>query len=145
MLPSTAAWDWDLTPWLRGEAAVPCARSSYPSTPPKSSIDFEAVLAAHAAADGSFADHAIVREMVDGVADDVTAQRGSFLCAPHAGGMQFFAEADSRLQAGVRAGWASEHSAMPFWPLRCDPAPFVHLRVSLSPRQTSTLGSAACT
>ena len=121
MLPSTAAWDWDLSPWLRGESAVPCARSSFPDAPPKASINFEEVLAAHAAADGSFVDHAIVREMVDGVADDVTAQRGSFLCAPHAGGMQFFAEASSRLRAGVDEGWASEHARLPFWPLRCDP------------------------
>jgi hypothetical protein len=121
MLPSTAAWDWDLTPWRKGEAAVPCARSIYPGAPPQASINFDEVLAAHAAADGAFVDHAIVREMVDGIADDVTAQRGSFLCAPHAGGMQFFAEANTRLQAGVRAGWASEHDEMPFWPLRCDP------------------------
>ena len=121
MLPSTAAWDWDLSPWLRGESAVPCARSSFPDAPPKASINFEEVLAAHAAADGSFVDHAIVREMVDGVADDVTALRGSFLCAPHAGGMQFFAEASSRLRAGVDKGWASEHEELPFWPLRCDP------------------------
>ena len=89
---------------------MPCARSSFPDAPPKASINFEEVLAAHAAAAGSFVDHAIVREMVDGVADDVTAQRGSFLCAPHAGGMQFFAEASSRLRAGVDKGWASEHA-----------------------------------
>ena len=68
-----------------------------------------------------FADNAIVSEMMHGVADDVSAPRGSFLCAPHAGALRFYSEAHSRLQVNVQEGWAAEHADAPFWPLRCDP------------------------
>ena len=121
MLPSVAAWDWDLRPWAEGRPAVPSARSQFPDSPPQGSVNLREILVAHAEAGGEFADHAIVREMVDGIADDVVSVRGSFLCAPHSGGMEFHAEAAARLQAGVAAGWSSLHAELPYWPLRCDP------------------------
>ena len=48
---------------------------------PPSSLD----LARIALSNPAFADRAIVSEIVMGIADDVDAPRGSFLCAPHSG------------------------------------------------------------
>jgi hypothetical protein len=59
--------------------------------------------------------------MQHGVSDDVQAPRGSFLCAPHLGGMRFHEEAAQRLRTGVQEGWAAEYDSLPYWPLRCDP------------------------
>ena len=119
MLPSTVAWDWDLRPWLKGEPAVPTARSSAEQCPPKTSFNADVVEADLAR--GAFTDVGILREMLDGICDDVVGPRGSFLCAPHQGGLKFAEEAHSRLQAGVTAGWAAVYDALPYWPLRCDP------------------------
>ena len=121
MLPAMAEWDWDLRGLAEGRPAVPIARSSYPEFPPRSSLHLDQFVAAHVEAGGAFLDHRIVDEIVDGISDDVTAERGSFLCAPHAGAMEFHVEAQKRLQKGVAAGWAVEYAALPFWPLRCDP------------------------
>ena len=121
MQPEVADWDWDLTGLAEGRPAVPTARSSYPTTAPRSSLMLDEFIAAHAEADGAFVDHRIVDEVVDGISDDVTVERGSFLCAPHAGAMQFRDQAQARLLKGVSAGWAVEYAALPFWPLRCDP------------------------
>ena len=62
-----------------------------------------------------------MREIADGISDDVSSARGSFLCAPHAGAMEFHEQAEARLKSGVQEGWATEHVDIPFWPLRCDP------------------------
>ena len=121
MLPECSPWDWDLRGFAEGKPAVPMAKSSYPERPPHSSLHLHQFVQAHAEAAGSFLDHGIVREVLDGIADDVTGERGSFLCAPHAGAMEFSAQAAARLQAGVEAGWATEYASMPFWPMRCDP------------------------
>lgn len=101
---------------------MPTVRSSFPANPPRSSINPLEFIAAHAEAGGAFVDNNIVREVLDGISDDVVGVRGSFLCAPHSGAiMEFHAEAAARLQAGVDEGWASAYSELPFWPLRCDP------------------------
>jgi hypothetical protein len=121
MLPEVSDWDWDLTGLADGRPAVPTARSSYPSSAPRSSLLLDEFIAAHAEAGGAFVDHRIVDEVVDGISDDVTVERGSFLCAPHAGAMEHRAQAQARLLKGVNAGWAVEYAALPFWPLRCDP------------------------
>ena len=103
---------------MHGGDAVPTIPSSL-SSPPITGLELSAIGDAHAST--KFADNAIVSEMMHGVADDVSAPRGSFLCAPHAGALRFYAEAHSRLQVNVQEGWAAEHADVPFWPLRCDP------------------------
>ena len=109
-------WNWDLRPWAEGGEAVPTDPTG-PNSPPVVGFDWRAVRDS----DPGFADQEIVGEMLDGIADDVDAPRGSFLCAPHSGALRFYSEADSRLRAGVAEGWASEHAELPFWPIRCDP------------------------
>ena len=79
--------DWDLTGLAEGLPAVPTARSSYPTSAPRPSLLLDEFIAAHAEAGGAFVDHRIVDEVVDGISDDVTVERGSFLCAPYAGAM----------------------------------------------------------
>jgi hypothetical protein len=118
MTPGMERWVWDLRPLARGEPAVPVQRSSADGVQPPSAAT---VLAGFARVDASFADAAIVREVLDGVADDVQAPLGTFLCAPHSGALRFMAEAESRIEVGVEAGWSSRHDAIPFWPIRCDP------------------------
>ena len=119
MRPECLPWNWDLRPLAHGLPAVPSARSSYPDAPPHGSLRLAELEAAHAAS--PIADAAIVDEMLNGVSDDVQAVRGSFLCAPHVGALQFEEQARARLLAGVEAGYAHEYSQLPFWPLRCDP------------------------
>jgi len=118
MRPELAAWDWDLRPLAGGGAAVPTVPSGG-ALSPHSSLIAEAIRAAHA--EGGFDDEGIVSEMLSGINDDVKGPRGTFLCAPHSGALRFYSEARSRLQANVDGGWAVEHDALPFWPLRCDP------------------------
>eukprot|EP00900_Chrysochromulina_parva_P012558 jgi/Chrpa1/21302/Chrysochromulina_OHIO_Genome00025907-RA len=50
-------------------------------------------------------------EVLNGISDDVPALEGSFLCAPHTGALQFFEQAEKRVQAGITAGWSSAHGA----------------------------------
>ena len=119
MLPSTLPWDWDLRPWSRGESAVPTLRSSRDDNPPI--VSFARSVVAADLDSGEYSDKAILAELLHGVCDDVVGPRGSFLCAPHQGGLRYADEAASRLQAGVAEGWAAEYSQIPFWPLRCDP------------------------
>ena len=119
MLPSTLPWDWDLRPWLRGEPAIPTLRSAQADNPPP--VSFVRSVVATDLAEGVYSDKAILAEMLDGICDDVIGPRGSFLCAPHQGGLRFAAEAASRLQAGVTEGWAAEYAQVPYWPIRCDP------------------------
>ena len=77
MRPEAAAWDWDLRPLARGEAAVPFVPSSV-DDPPSTGLRLDAIRAS----DPSFPDRAIVAEMMAGIADDVDCVRGAFLCAP---------------------------------------------------------------
>ena len=119
MLPSTLPWDWDLRPWLRGEPAVPTVRSALADNPPP--VSFARSVVAADLAGGEYSDKAILAEMLNGICDDVVGPRGSFLCAPHQGGLRFAAEAASRLQTGVTEGWAAEYAQVPYWPIRCDP------------------------
>jgi hypothetical protein len=119
MLPQTAGFDWDLRPWAVGNRAIPMAQSAAAAGPVASSLN--RALLEEELRSGEFTDRAILREALDGIADDVVAERGSFLCAPHSGALRFFAEAQERLQVGVAAGWATEYAELPFWPLRCDP------------------------
>ena len=119
MLPGCQRWTWDLRPLALGLPAVPVEPSSYPQRPPHGSLDLAEVAAA--AAESPTPDGDIVLEMLNGVSDNVQGERGSFLCVPHVGALQFDEQARARLLAGVEAGYATEHSSMPFWPLRCDP------------------------
>ena len=119
MLPETLPWDWDLRPWVHGAPAVPTLRSSHGDNPPQ--VSFTQSVVAADLAGGEYSDKAILAEMLHGIVDDVVGPRGSFLCAPHQGGLRYADEAASRLQAGVSEGWAAEYSQVPFWPIRCDP------------------------
>jgi hypothetical protein len=118
MMPGLDRWVWDLRPLARGEPAVPVQRSSADGAPPPSAAS---VLEGFARVDADFADAEIVREVLDGVSDDVQAPVGTFLCAPHTGALRFMAEAESRVEVGVEAGWSKRHESVPFWPIRCDP------------------------
>ena len=118
MLPEAAPWDWDLRPLVRGEPAVPTLPSSAQRQPMSS---FAADVVTRDLASGEFGDRAILAEMISGITDDVVGPRGSFLCAPHPGGLRFAEEARQRLQAGVDDGYAVAYSALPYWPIRCDP------------------------
>lgn len=120
MLPSVAAWDWDLTPWARGEPALPTVPSGAGGVEPRTSLNLQAVREAATAGD-SFADKGIVDEMLNGITDDVEAPRGTFLCAPHAGALRYHEQVRDRLQAGVDEGWTRSFSSVPYWPIRCDP------------------------
>ena len=117
MLPDVAPFDWDLRPWQSGLPAVPTTPSSADGEAPRGSVDLQAVRDS----DPAFADQAIVSEILNGVSDDVKGARGSFLCAPHTGALQFYSQARARLDAGVAAGWAFECDSPAFWPMRADP------------------------
>ena len=80
MEPEARAYDWDLRPLARGEAAIPWEISGRDGVRPASALDAAAVLSG---ADG-FADEGIVSEMLSGIEDDACCERGSLLCAPHA-------------------------------------------------------------
>ena len=119
MLPGVAAWSWDLRPLSRGEPAVPIAPSGVGGVEPQGDICLNAVRALLDA--GTFADKAILSDVLNGVSDDVRAPRGSLLCAPHTGALQGMAQAEAKLKALVDEDWAETHESLPFWPLRCDP------------------------
>ena len=65
-MPLTAAWDWDLRPLLAGLPAVPWPVSSRDGQRPRTSLVLDVI----AASSTSFADQAIVSEMLDGMRDD---------------------------------------------------------------------------
>ena len=119
MLTAVAEVDWDLRPWAEGLPAIPIAPSGRRGVRAASQLNVQLLEAELLAKD--FADLGIVSEAIDGITDDVVAERGSFLCAPHTGALKFYSEADARLRAGVSEGWAREYDELPFWPLRCDP------------------------
>jgi len=119
MLPDVAAWVWDLRPLARGEPAVPVQTSGVAGVKPPGDINLARV--AEELSMGSFADKGILTEVLAGIADDVTAPRGSLLCAPHTGALKGMRVADEKLAALVSEGWAEAHAALPYWPIRCDP------------------------
>ncbi len=119
MLPEVAAWSWDLRPLREGLPAVPVVPSGCDSVLPAGDVCLGAVQAVLDA--GDFADEAILTDVLHGVSDDVAAPRGSLLCAPHTGALRAMTQAAAKLATLVSEGWAEEHAALPYWPLRCDP------------------------
>lgn len=119
MLPEYAQWDWDLTPCSRGEPAVAFTPSAASPAPPSDSLNRDAF--AELRLDPDVVDLGILDEIDRGIADDVVAPRGTFLCAPHAGALRFHDQADARMHAAVSEGWASLHGSVPYFPIRCDP------------------------
>lgn len=119
MVREYAAWDWDLTPCARGEPAVAVSWSGVGGESPPGSLNLDAF--AELGRDPRVTDRAILDELARGVADDVSAPRGTFLCAPHTGALKLFSVAAAKLQAGVDSGWASWSADLPRWPIRCDP------------------------
>lgn len=116
MEPEARAYDWDLRPLARGEAAIPWEISGRDGVRPASALDAKAVLSG---ADG-FADEGIVSEMLSGIEDDACCERGSLLCAPHASALAHWAVAAERTQRNVKQGWAFE-ADLPCWPIRACP------------------------
>ena len=80
MRPQYSQWDWDLTPCARGEPAVAFTPSAASPTPPPDSLNRDAF--ALLRLDPDVVDLGILDEVDRGVADDVVAPRGTFLCAP---------------------------------------------------------------
>ena len=117
MRAEAAPWDWDMRPLARGEVATPLQPSSRDGAPPMTGLILEAIRQS----DPGFADQAIVAEMLDGIRDDVECERGSFLCAPHAGAIDQLAVASGKLDAQVELGFSESYAELPFWPIRCDP------------------------
>ena len=116
-VPATAAWDWDLRPLAHGLPAVPLPVSGRRGVLPATDI----ALAAVSADAPGFADGAIVGEMLSGVEDDSLCQRGTLLCAPHAGALACLAVALEKTSANVSKGWATGGHTVPCWPLRTCP------------------------
>ena len=119
MLPSAAAWSWDLRPLRHGQPACPVVPSGRDGVLPVGDVCLRAVQAV--LDEGAFADKAILSEVLHGISDDVAAPRGSLLCAPHTGALRALSQASAKLSKLVEEGWAETHSELPFWPLRCDP------------------------
>ena len=74
---------------------------------------------------GTFADEAILSDMLNGVTDDVRAPRGPLLYSPHTGALQGMAQAKAKLKTLVEEDWAETHESLPLWQLHCDPYPVV--------------------
>ena len=116
----TAAWNWDLRPLLSGKPAVPLPTSGVDGVQPLTGVNVRAV--ADALAAGGFADEAILSELCFGIGDDSRCQRGTLLCAPHAGALRELELAAGKAESDVAAGWASGgYTTLPCWPLRTCP------------------------
>ena len=116
-MPLTAAWNWDLRPLLVGEPAVPLPVSSGDGERPRTSLFLDVI----AATSSSFADQAIVSEMMNGMRDDSNCERGTLLCAPHGSALAHYAVADAKISKSVTEGWASGGWQLPCWPIRTYP------------------------
>ena len=113
---STSVWRWerDAGGTLRavrgGERPEGC-------TAPVTSIDVDAVMADST----GFTDAAILDEVAGGIGDDCAGSRGTLLCAPHMGGLEFYELVHAKCAAAVSKGYASIGAELPYWPLRCNP------------------------
>ena len=61
-----------------------------------------------------WADRAIFDEVAAGLNDDCTCARGTLLCAPHVGGLEFYEIMHGKCETGVESGRASASSSLPF-------------------------------
>jgi hypothetical protein len=116
--PATAPWDWDLRPLALGSDAVPLPVSGRDGVLPATSL----VLPAVAALGVRYADQGILAEAGYGISDDSLCQRGTLLCAPHAGAAKQLSTAVAKAMGDVESGWATgPHEFVPCWPLRTCP------------------------
>ena len=114
-------WAWDFTPLERGENAVPMPISGRAGVRPDS--DLEELALREALNAHTFADEAILCEMIDGVLDDVLETpeaRGTLLCAPHLSALKNWEVASERTARNVTRKWAYEGS-LPCWPMHACP------------------------
>lgn len=114
---TTAQWNWDLRPLERGEPAVAMLPQPPTVRCQQTGVNIDEWLQAGAGAP----DAAIVHEVAIGVSDDSQCVRGSLLCAPHTGALAALAQAETKLSAGVAAGWCTASDELPCWPLRSSP------------------------
>ena len=113
----TAAFNWDLRALQSGGEAKPHLVSGVDGVEPASDLLASGV---DAAAKG-FADRAIVSEMKQGIRDDAECERGTLLCAPHAGALKLYPQARAKLLKSEEQGWATGGWELPCWPLRASP------------------------
>jgi hypothetical protein len=118
---ATADWDWDMRPLASGGDAVPLTPSGADGAPPVGLAADKAVRAAVLRASEGFDDEAIVSELLQGIRDDATCERGTLLCAPHTGALRFYEQAREKLLKSERLGWATGGWELPCWPLRASP------------------------
>ena len=113
---STSRWRWEQA----GDGALHAVRGGERPrgcVAPDTSIDVDAVMAEST----GFTDRAILDETARGLSDDSRCPRGTLLCAPHVGGIEFYGLVHSKCETAVGKGFASVGAELPFWPLRCNP------------------------
>ena len=118
---ATRQWVWDLRPLWRGEPAQVLRASGVDGRDPDTSLVLDALRAARDRA--TFADKAILDEMIQGVCDDVheeAGEQGTLLCAPHVSALQNWAVAAERTANNVERMWSYE-DRLPCWPMRVCP------------------------
>jgi hypothetical protein len=86
-------------------------------TEPLSSVRIDAMMEDSA----SFTDAAILDEVARGLGDDCECERGTLLCAPHVGGIEFQELVRAKCGAAEEKGFAMLSADIPYWPLRCNP------------------------
>ena len=116
-MPGYEWWSWDFRPLARGLPAVPMPTSGRDGVMPNTGVAVDQL----GVDDAGFADQAIVSEMMHGIADDSTCQRGTLLCAPHASALRHYDVAAAKIEASETHGWATGGWELPCWPLRTSP------------------------
>ena len=119
--PETRPWVWDFTPLETGGEARPMPISGRQGVEPDTELRLEALRSLRR--QQTFADEAILDEMIDGILDDVVEPpeaRGTLLCAPHLSALKNWHVATERVSRNVARDWAYE-SSLPCWPLHACP------------------------
>ena len=116
-MPAARGRAWDLLPFEQGLPAVELGEAEADRAGPSSDLIPEAVSAAGI----GFADQAIIAEMIRGLSDDARLPLGTLLCAPHSSGLAAYAVAQTKLDASVTKGWATQHAELPTWPIWVSP------------------------
>ena len=119
---ATRPWRWDLSPLERGEPAIPQPVSGRDGVTPLTDLILSEF---GSAANSSFTDQGVLSEARHGIEDDSECAEGTLLCAPHGSALEHFSIAADKLASSQKLGYASSHSALPCWPIRCYPVGLV--------------------